>query len=72
MPSAVVTYEIHQIVRRIIDRGIVDETLRPGITPHDIIIFGAMLAQPHPTDPYWDTTCRRLLRTYLRGLRPTP
>jgi AcrR family transcriptional regulator len=62
--------EIHQIVRGIIDRGIADATLRPGITPHDIIVFGAMLAQPRPTDPDWDATCRRLLRTYLRGLRP--
>ena len=64
--------EIHQIVRGIIDRGVADATLRPGITPHDIIVFGAMLAQPRPTDPDWDATCRRLLATYLRGLRPAP
>ena len=64
--------EIHQIVRRIIDRGVADATLRPGTTPHDIIVFGAMLAQPRPTDPDWDATCRRLLTTYLRGLRPAP
>ena len=64
--------EIHQIVRGIIDRGGADATLRPGITPHDIIVFGAMLAQPRPTDPDWDATCRRLLATYLRGLRPAP
>jgi AcrR family transcriptional regulator len=64
--------EIHQIVRRIIDRGVADATLRPGITPHDIVVFGAMLAQPRPTDPRWDATCRRLLTTYLRGLRPDP
>jgi AcrR family transcriptional regulator len=64
--------EIHQIVRRIIDRGVADATLRPGITAHDIIVFGAMLAQPRPTDPDWDSTCRRLLATYLRGLRPAP
>ena len=62
--------QIHQIVRRIIDRGVADATLRPGITPHDIIVFGAMLAQPRPTDPDWDATCRRLLATYLRGRRP--
>jgi len=62
--------EIHQIVQRIIDRGVVDATLGPGITPHDIIVFGAMLAQPRPTDPDWDATCRRLLTTYLRGLCP--
>jgi AcrR family transcriptional regulator len=64
--------EIHQIVRQIIDRGVADATLRPGITPHDIVVFGAMLAQPRPTDPRWDATCRRLLTTYLRGLRPDP
>ena len=64
--------QIHQIVRRIIDRGVKDSTLRPGITPQDIIVFGAMLAQPRPTDPDWDTTCRRLLATYLRGLSRAP
>jgi AcrR family transcriptional regulator len=62
--------KIHQIVRGIIDRGVADGTLCPGITPHDIIVFGAMLAQPRPADPSWDATCRRLLATYLRGLRP--
>jgi hypothetical protein len=35
-----------------------------------IVAFGAMLAQPHPPDPDWDATCRRLLTTYLRGVRP--
>jgi AcrR family transcriptional regulator len=63
--------EIHQIVGRIIDRGVADATLHSGITPLDIIAFGAMLAQPRRTDPDWDATCRRLLTTYLRGLRPS-
>jgi AcrR family transcriptional regulator len=62
--------EIHQIVQRIIDGGVAEATLRSGITPRDIIVFGAMLAQPRRTDPDWDATCRRLLTTYLRGLRP--
>ena len=62
--------EIHQIVRRIIDGGVADGTLRSGITPRDIVVFGAMLAQPRPPDPDWDATCRRLLTTYLRGLHP--
>jgi AcrR family transcriptional regulator len=64
--------EIHQIVRRMVDRGVADATLRPGIAPHDIIVFGAMLAQPRPTDPDWDATSRRLLATYLRGLQRAP
>jgi AcrR family transcriptional regulator len=62
--------EIHEIVRRIIDGGVADATLRSGIIPRDIIVFGAMLAQPRRTDPDWDATCRRLLTTYLRGLGP--
>ena len=64
--------QIHQIVQGIIEGGVADGTLRPGITPRDIIVFGAMLAQPRPTDPDWDATCRRLLATFLRGLRPDP
>ena len=32
----------------------------------------AMLAQPRPSDPAWDTTCRRLLATYLAGLSSAP
>jgi hypothetical protein len=38
------------------------------VTPRDIVVFGAMLAQPRGPDPGWDTTCRRLLATYLAGL----
>jgi AcrR family transcriptional regulator len=67
--TAAVRDEVHHILRRIIDRGIADRTLRADIAPRDIVLFGAMLAQPRPTDPDWDATCRRLLATYLRGIR---
>jgi AcrR family transcriptional regulator len=70
--TAAVRSDVHHILQRIIDRGLAGGTLRAGITPHDIVVFGAMLAQPHPTDPDWDATCRRLLATYLQGLRPSP
>jgi AcrR family transcriptional regulator len=60
--------EVHHILRRIITRGIADGTLASGVTPRDIVVFGAMLAQPRPADPGWDARCRRLLTTYLRGL----
>ena len=70
--TAAVRSDVHHILQQIIDRGLADGTLRPGLTPHDIVVFGAMLAQPHSTDPDWDATCRRLLATYLRGLRPSP
>ena len=64
--------DVHAILRRIIDQGIDEATLRPDITPHDMVVFGAMLAQPRPPDPDWDATCRRLLATYLRGSGPGP
>ncbi len=60
--------QVHRTLQRIIARGVNDGTIRPDLTPHDLVILGAMLAQPRPTDPHWDTTCRRLLATYLRGI----
>jgi AcrR family transcriptional regulator len=64
--------EVHQILQRVIDRGVADETIRADVTPRDVVLFGAMLAQPHPADPGWDATCRRLLATYVRGIRRDP
>jgi AcrR family transcriptional regulator len=63
---------VHHILQEILDQGRVDRSLRPDLTPRDIVIFGAMLAQPHPIDDTWDNTCRRLLTTYLDGLRAKP
>jgi AcrR family transcriptional regulator len=60
--------QIHGIVRQIIDRGRADGTIRQDVAPRDIVVFGAMLAQPRGPDPEWDMTCRRLLGTYLAGL----
>ena len=59
---------VHQIVQQIIDRGRADGTITRDVTPHDIVVFGSMLAQPRSPDPDWDATCRRLLATYLAGL----
>jgi AcrR family transcriptional regulator len=65
--------QIHQILREVIDRGRADGTVRQDVTPREIVVFGAMLAQPRGPDPGWDATCRRLLATYLAGLgTPTP
>jgi AcrR family transcriptional regulator len=61
---------VHQAVQRIIDRGRGDGTITRDVTPHDIVVFGAMLAQPRRSDPDWDATCRRLLATYLAGVGP--
>ncbi|MDQ2739655.1 MAG: TetR/AcrR family transcriptional regulator [Actinomycetota bacterium] len=66
--TAAVRTNVHNVLQRIIDRGTADGTLRGDVTAHDIVTFGAMLAQPRPTDTDWDATCRRLLATYLRGV----
>jgi AcrR family transcriptional regulator len=62
--------QVHQAVQRIIERGRADSTINQDATPRDVVVFGAMLAQPRQPDPEWDATCRRLLTTFLTGLRP--
>jgi AcrR family transcriptional regulator len=61
--------QVHRAVQRIIERGRTDGTITQDVTPLDVVTFGAMLAQPRQPDPEWDATCRRLLATYLNGLR---
>jgi AcrR family transcriptional regulator len=61
--------QVHRVVQRIIGRGRADGTITQDVAPHEVVIFGAMLAQPRRPDPEWDATCRRLLTTYLNGLR---
>lgn len=61
--------QVHRAVQRIIERGRADGTIRQDVTPRDVVAFGAMLAQPRQPDPEWDATCRRLLATFVNGLR---
>jgi AcrR family transcriptional regulator len=60
--------QVHQAVQRIIDRGQADATIGPDVAPRDVVVLGAMLAQPRPPDRGWDATCRRLLATFIKGL----
>ena len=66
--TRIIQQQVHRTVQQIIDRGRADRTISGPVTPHDIVMFGAMLAQPRPADPDWDASCRRLLATYLTGL----
>ena len=61
--------QVHRALQRIIERGRADGTISQDVTPRDVVVFGAMLAQPRQPDPEWDGTCRRLLATYVNGLR---
>jgi AcrR family transcriptional regulator len=60
--------QVHRAVQRIIERGRTDGTISQDVTPRDVVVFGAMLAQPRQSDPEWDATCRRLLATFVNGL----
>lgn len=61
--------QVHDAIGRLIERGRRDGSITQPVTPVEIVALGAMLAQPLPPDPGWDVTCRRLLATYLTGLR---
>jgi AcrR family transcriptional regulator len=61
--------QVHRAVQRIIERGRADGTICQDVAPRDVVVFGAMLAQPRQPDPDWDATCRRLLATFIKGLR---
>lgn len=67
--------EIRNLLERVLARGRSDGTIRPDATPNDIIITGAMLAQPLPHAPDWDQLARRQATIFITGLaatKPTP
>lgn len=61
--------EVHRTIQRILDRGVADGSIRADVRALDIVVFGAMLSQPTPVTADWNATCRRLLDSFLRGLR---
>ena len=63
--------EVHDTLEQILRRGRHDCSIRPDVTALDVIIFGALLAQPLPHVPNWKLTARRQARIYLAGLAET-
>jgi AcrR family transcriptional regulator len=63
--------EIRKLLEQVLARGRRDRTIRPDATPIDIIITGAMLAQPLPRAPDWDRLARRQARLFVAGLTAT-
>jgi AcrR family transcriptional regulator len=64
--------EIRNLLEQVLARGRRDRTIRPDATPNDIIITGAMLAQPLPHAPDWDQLARRQAGIFIAGLAATP
>ena len=60
--------EIRTLLEQVLARGRYDRTIRPDATPIDIIITGAMLAQPLPHADDWDQLARRQARIFAAGL----
>jgi AcrR family transcriptional regulator len=62
--------EVRDTLEQILGRGRQEGTIRPDLTALDIIVFGALLAQPLPHAPDWELTARRLAGIYFDGLAP--
>jgi AcrR family transcriptional regulator len=64
--------EIRGLLEQVLTRGRRDCSIRADATATDIIITGAMLAQPlaHVSD--WDRLARRQAEIYVAGLAATP
>lgn len=60
--------EIRKTLGTILRRGRVDGTVGRDVFAADIIIAGAMLAQPLPHVVDWDQVARRQARIFLAGL----
>ena len=63
--------EIRTLLEQVLARGRRDRTIRPDATANDIIITGAMLAQPLPHTADWDELARRQASIFIAGLATT-
>jgi AcrR family transcriptional regulator len=60
--------EIRSLLEQVLARGHRERTIRSDATPIDIIITGAMLAQPLPHTADWDHLARRQAKFFVAGL----
>jgi AcrR family transcriptional regulator len=63
--------EISDLLEQVLARGRDDGAIRSDVTAIDIIITGAMLAQPLPHAADWDKLARRQAAIYVAGLATT-
>jgi AcrR family transcriptional regulator len=70
--SVALRAEISAVLQRIVERGQRDGTIRAGVTAMDVIIAGAMLAQPLAAVPEWDLVAGRHKQIFINGIAVTP
>ena len=64
--------EIRELLEQVLTRGRGDGSIRADATATDIILTGAMLAQPLAHVADWDRLARRQAEIYVAGLAATP
>jgi AcrR family transcriptional regulator len=67
-PTVAVRTEISDLIDAVLARGRLDGTIRSDATAVDVIVAGALLAQPLPHVANWDELARRQARIALDGL----
>ncbi len=60
--------QLHAALRRILERGRAEGSLRDDVNTGDVILFGAMLVTPPPGASNWDRAARRQKKIYVDGL----
>lgn len=64
--AAAVQDEVHRAIGVLLARGVADQSVRDDVTTGDVVVFGAMLAQP--LTPTWTLLATRQRTLFLRGL----
>ena len=60
--------KVRTALEKILRQGYDDGTIRSDVTARDVIIFGALLAQPLQNAPDWKSLARRQAAIYFDGL----
>ncbi len=70
LPAGIVAVRaaVHRALGVLLARGREDGSVRADVTPADVVVFGAMIAQP--LAPGWERAARRQKALFLRGLAP--
>jgi AcrR family transcriptional regulator len=63
---------LHACLRRLLDAGRRDGSIRDDVDTGDIVLFGAMLVTPLPGASEWDAIARRQKAIHLDGLAGRP
>ena len=63
--------EIRDLLEQVLARGRHQRTIREDVVPIDIILTGAMLAQPLPQVADWDQLACRQARIFVAGVAAT-